>query len=328
MRSGGCELFDVTVSVLPFTMIEVKNLSKSYGNIHAVRDISFQIGKGEIVGFLGENGAGKSTVMNMLTGFLAPGAGEILIDGVSVVEQPVKAKKAIGYLPETAPLYPDLTVEEFLNYIFDAKRCRLDRRGHIDGICERVKISHVYKRLIKSLSKGYRQRVGIAQALIGDPKLLILDEPTVGLDVRQIVDIRNLIAEAGAETTVVLSSHILSEVQMVCKRILLIHNGKIVADGATDSLLENMSGEAGYILLTDCPRQALQNTGALSGVPDVGTGRKDGSFVRYQLPFFAEPDRLVGELVSGGYRVAEFKRDSLTLEDVFFKFVDEAGDVS
>ena len=196
-------------------MIEVKNLSKSYGSKLAVDGISFTAGESEILGFLGPNGAGKSTTMNMLTGYLSSSGGQALINGVDILEDPVRAKKDIGYLPELPPLYLDMTVMEYLNFVYDLKKCRLPKRSHLDEICRLVKITDVQKRVIRNLSKGYKQRVGLAQALVGNPKVLILDEPTVGLDPKQIIEIRTLIKKLGKNHTVILSSHILSEVQAV-----------------------------------------------------------------------------------------------------------------
>ena len=211
-------------------MIEVVNLTKRYGDKKAVNNISFKAEDGEILGFLGPNGAGKSTTMNILTGYISCTDGKALIDGIDILEDPVKAKKQIGYLPEIPPLYVDMTVKEYLSFIYDLKKCKLPKISHLKDICQLVKIEHVYNRMIKNLSKGYRQRVGLAQALVGNPKTLILDEPTVGLDPNQIIEIRTLIKKLGKNHTVILSSHILSEVQAVCDKIVVINDGKIVAN--------------------------------------------------------------------------------------------------
>lgn len=217
-------------------MIEVTNLSKRYGASKVVNNISFAIKSGEIVGFLGPNGAGKSTTMNMLTGYLSSSSGSAKIAGFDILDDAQDAKKHIGYLPEQPPLYLDMTVKEYLNFVYDLKKTKIPRAAHIAEICSLVKIDDVYKRMIKNLSKGYRQRVGIAQALIGNPDVLILDEPTVGLDPKQIIEIRTLIKKLGSKHTVIISSHILSEVQAVCDRILVINNGTIVADDTPDNL--------------------------------------------------------------------------------------------
>ena len=222
-------------------MIEVKNLSKSYGSKLAVDGISFTAGESEILGFLGPNGAGKSTTMNMLTGYLSSSGGQALINGVDILEDPVRAKKDIGYLPELPPLYLDMTVMEYLNFVYDLKKCRLPKRSHLDEICRLVKITDVQKRVIRNLSKGYKQRVGLAQALVGNPKVLILDEPTVGLDPKQIIEIRTLIKKLGKNHTVILSSHILSEVQAVCDKIVVIDKGKLVANDTAEKTFRTTS---------------------------------------------------------------------------------------
>lgn len=229
-------------------MIKVTGLTKKYGNRVAVDDISFNVNKGEIVGFLGSNGAGKSSTMNILTGYLSATSGEIKIDGIDILEEPIKAKKKIGYLPETPPLYVDMKVEEYLNFVFELKKIKINKKTHISEICELVKITDVKNRIIKNLSKGYKQRVGLAQALIGNPELLILDEPTVGLDPKQIIEIRNLVRKLGESHTVILSSHILSEIQAVCDKVIIIDKGKIVANEKTDNL-SNMISDDSKILL-------------------------------------------------------------------------------
>lgn len=233
-------------------MLEVKELTRYYGTKCAVDHISFDLEKGHILGMLGINGAGKSTMMNMITGYLAPTEGEVIIDGISMDSQPVKARKQIGYLPEKPPLYPDMTVQEYLNFMFRLKKIRLLGRAHIEEICELVGIAEVKNRLIRNLSKGYGQRVGIAQALLGNPPLVILDEPTVGLDPQQIIEIRNLIRQIGKEQTIILSSHILSEVQSVCDRIIIIHQGKVVADD-TAANLETNNGKRKISLVVAAP---------------------------------------------------------------------------
>lgn len=231
-------------------MIRAENLSKSFGRIEAVKDINFNIEKGEIIGFLGPNGAGKSTTMNMITGYLAPSTGRILIDGIDMLEAPEEAKKLIGYLPEQPPLYLDLTVNEYLDFVAEFKKTpKKSRKGELDDICSLVKIDDVRTRLIKNLSKGYKQRVGLAQALVGGAPLLILDEPTVGLDPKQIIEIRELIKDLGKERTVVLSSHILPEISATCGRILIIDKGAIVASDTPENLSQRLSGATRLNLL-------------------------------------------------------------------------------
>ena len=217
-------------------MIEVKHLTKQYGDKLAVNDISFTVEDGEILGLLGPNGAGKSTTMNMLTGYISSTSGQALINGIDILEDPIKAKAQIGYLPELPPLYLDMTVMGYLNFVYDLKKCKLPRRSHLKDVCNLCRISDVSGRVIKHLSKGYRQRVGIAAALLGTPKIIILDEPTVGLDPAQMIEIRSLIRDLGKTHTVILSSHILSEVQTVCDRVLIIAHGRLVAQGTPEEL--------------------------------------------------------------------------------------------
>lgn len=222
-------------------MIEVKNLSKRYGQNVALNNISFSVEEGTVVGFLGPNGAGKSTTMNIITGYLSASSGVVTVGGYNTLDNPNEVKKLIGYMPELPPLYPDMTVKEYLSFMYDLKKVTLPREKHIKEICALVKITEVYGRLIGNLSKGYRQRVGIAQALLGNPPVLILDEPTVGLDPKQIIEIRNLIHNLGKKHTIILSSHILPEIQAVCERIIVINNGTLVADGTPDNLAHNLS---------------------------------------------------------------------------------------
>jgi ABC-2 type transport system ATP-binding protein len=224
-------------------MIEVQHLSKRYGENVALNDISFSVDENTVVGFLGPNGAGKSTTMNIITGYLSASSGVVNVGGYNTLDDPNEVKKQIGYMPEVPPLYTDMTVEEYLDFIYDLKKVTLPRKKHINEICSLVKIREVYHRLIGNLSKGYRQRVGFAQALIGNPPVLILDEPTVGLDPKQIIDMRNLIKNLGKNHTVILSSHILPEIQAVCERILIINRGNLVADGTPYELESNVSDE-------------------------------------------------------------------------------------
>ena len=223
-------------------MIQVSHLTKRFGGIQAVSDLSFSVAEGEIVGFLGPNGAGKSTTMNIITGCLEATDGTVTVGGLDSRSHPEEVRRLIGYLPEQPPLYPDQTVEEYLDFVYRLKKCTLNKREHLDAIASSTGISDVTGRLIRNLSKGYRQRVGLAQALIGDPKVLILDEPTVGLDPKQIIEIRDLIRDLGKTHTIILSSHILPEVQEVCGRVIVIHQGVMAADGTTEELSRRMTG--------------------------------------------------------------------------------------
>lgn len=229
-------------------MVEVKNLVKSYGSVAAVKGISFSAQQGEILGFLGPNGAGKTTTMNMITGYLSATSGSVTIDGFDILDNPKEARSRIGYLPEIPPLYLDMTVEKYLQFIYELKKVKLPRKEHLDEIMALVKIDDIKGRVIRNLSKGYKQRVGFAQALVGNPPVLILDEPTVGLDPRQIIEMRSLIKSLGKKHTVIFSSHVLSEVSAICDRIVVISNGEITADSKTEEL-SSITDDAGRLSL-------------------------------------------------------------------------------
>jgi len=272
-------------------MIRAEQLTKNFGRIQAVRKIDFHIKKGEIIGFLGPNGAGKSTTMNMITGYLAPTAGSIYIDGINIMESPEEARKLIGYLPEQPPLYPDLTVDEFLNFVSEFKRVPKSRRKEeLESIRDLVRIADVRGRMIKNLSKGYKQRVGLAQALVGSPPLLILDEPTVGLDPKQIIEIRELIRDLGKEHTVVLSSHILPEISATCQRILIINNGVIAASDTPENLSSRLSGTSGSA------RQKLLIKGDFEKVKSILKNLPSASSVQVEK---GKEEGLIEALISG-----------------------------
>lgn len=304
-------------------MIRAEGLSKHYGRIQAVRDIDFHIKKGEIIGFLGPNGAGKSTTMNMITGYLAPSRGRILVDGIDIMEAPEEAKKLIGYLPEEPPLYLDLTVDEYLEFVAAFKKTpKSGRRANLESIRELVKIGDVRNRLIKNLSKGYRQRVGLAQALVGNPPLLILDEPTVGLDPMQIIEIRELIRDLGKDHTVVLSSHILPEISATCRRILIINDGVIVASDTPENLSRRMSGATRLHLLVK-GSQDMVNT-ALEPLKDLEdykttTSDEDG-IIEVIAEAVGEKDIREGTfhaLASAGLPILQMRPLDLSLEEIF-----------
>lgn len=248
-------------------MVEVKNLTKRYGKIAAVNDITFTVETGEILGFLGPNGAGKSTTMNMITGYISSTSGTVTVDGYDILENPKEVKSKIGYLPEIPPLYPDMTVRKYLEFMFDLKKVSLPKREHISEVMKLVKITDVQERIIKNLSKGYKQRVGFAQALLGNPPVLILDEPTVGLDPKQIIEIRNLIKSLGKKHTVIFSSHVLSEISATCDRIIVISNGKLVADAKTSELSSSISGEQKLALEIEGTQSTILNS--LKTIPGV-----------------------------------------------------------
>lgn len=304
-------------------MIEVRNLSKRFGDKRAVDGISFTAQDGEILGFLGPNGAGKSTTMNILTGYISSTEGEAIIDGNDILKDPIKAKKCIGYLPEQPPLYMDMTVKEYLNFVYDLKKCTLPRVTHIADICRLVKIDHVYKRVIKNLSKGYKQRVGLAQALIGNPNVLILDEPTVGLDPSQIIEIRTLIKKLGKNHTVILSSHILSEVQAVCDKIVVINNGKIVADDTEENLSASLSGEHKLSVKIDGPCAEVKYL--LSSIPGVEKvtliADRDGvsEFTVESAPETDVRRDLFLRMADRNWCILELKTSELSLEDIFLR---------
>lgn len=257
-------------------IISVKNIVKRFGSIYALNDVSFEIGKGEIVGLLGPNGAGKSTAMNIITGYLSSSSGEVTVGGRSITEEPLEAKRMIGFLPEQPPLYPDMTVNEYLNFVYELKGCKLPRSAHLEEIISVVKLGEVRNRLIKNLSKGNKQRVGIAEALVGDPKVLIFDEPTIGLDPKQILAVRNLLRRLAQNHTVILSTHILAEVQAVCERVIIINKGKIIADERTEDIVKTI--EDGYrykAKICGVPTEVKAKLEAIKGVKRVenGTGK-------------------------------------------------------
>lgn len=248
-------------------MIEVNALVKKYGPKTAVDHITFSIHDGEVVGFLGPNGAGKSTTMNILTGYISSTSGSVKIDGYDVLEHPREVKRRIGFLPENPPLYMDMTVNEYLTFACRIKAVQRPFRRHIDDICEVVGIGHVRNRLIRNLSKGYKQRTGLAQALVGNPHTIILDEPTVGLDPIQIIGVRNIIRDLGHQGTVILSSHILPEVQSICQRVLVINDGKICADGMIDDLSNGMQENSSLQVRIAGDEKAVET--ALAGLPGL-----------------------------------------------------------
>lgn len=266
-------------------MVKVEHLVKRYGTNYALNDVSFEIGEGEIVGLLGPNGAGKSTTMNILTGYLSSTSGAAYINGINILEHPIEAKKFIGFLPEQPPVYPDMTVREYLNFVYELKGCASEREKHLADIMGVVRLSDVKDRLIKNLSKGYRQRVGIAQALIGDPKLIVFDEPTVGLDPKQILEVRNLIRTLSKTHTVILSTHILAEVQAVCERIIIINHGKIIADERTEDITKTITDGFRYqVKIVGPQRDVLSALQKISGVKAAeATGERDLDAYVYTL---------------------------------------------
>lgn len=307
-------------------MIKIDHLVKNYGANCAVDDISFEIARGEIVGLLGPNGAGKSTTMNILTGYLSSTAGRVLVDGLNVLDEPMAVKSRIGYLPEQPPLYLDMTVEEYLIFVYNLKGCTLNRTKHLEEICEVVKITDVYKRVIRNLSKGYRQRVGIAQALIGNPPVIIFDEPTVGLDPKQIIEIRNLIRSLGKDHTVILSTHILQEVQAVCDRIIIINKGKVVADELTENINRAVEGNRRYRVKICGPVREVMSM--LKARPDVAyveqLDARDGDAYTYLVEGANGMDMrkaLFHTLAERGWPMIGLESLGMSLEDIFISVV-------
>ncbi|MBQ3040736.1 MAG: ATP-binding cassette domain-containing protein [Clostridia bacterium] len=311
-------------------MIEINNLVRKFGNKYAVDDISFLIKTGEIVGFLGPNGAGKSTTMNMITGYLSPTSGTVKVDNIDVFLEPTKAKKKIGFLPEQPPLYIDMTVWEYLSFVFDLKSCEFNKKAHLDEVCDLVKIADVKNKLIRNLSKGYKQRVGIASAIIGNPEIIIFDEPTVGLDPKQIIEVRNLLRSLGKDHTVILSTHILSEVQAICDRIIIINEGKIIADEKTSHLNQTLGQNNRFRVKIAGPSREVLNL--LKGIHSVTRvtqdGARDGDAFTYIIEYSGSVDirkMIFTALASKGWPILAMEGVEITLEDLFIKLVDAKG---
>lgn len=308
-------------------MIEISNLVKRYGVNIAVNNISFNVDAGEIVGFLGPNGAGKTTTLNILTGYLSSTTGSAKIDGIDILENPTEAKKNIGFLPEQPPLYLDMTVKEYLYFAYNLKRCKLNRLKHIREICEVVKITDVYNRMIKNLSKGYRQRVGIAQALVGNPKVLIFDEPTVGLDPKQIIDIRNLIRALGKDHTIILSTHILPEVQAICDRIVIINKGEIVANEKTDEIAKALMSSRRLMARISGPSaEVLDFLRNKEGIlyAEILKDQKDSDSTAYLIEGQPNVDirkMLFFAMAEKGWPIVGLESVGMSLEDIFIKLI-------
>ena len=313
-------------------MIKIEHLVKNYGSNCAVDDISFEVETGEIVGFLGPNGAGKSTTMNILTGYLSSTSGRASIAGIDILSDPIGAKKLIGYLPEQPPLYLDMTVEEYLNFNYELKCCKLNKAEHLAQVCETVKIKDVYHKVIRTLSKGYRQRVGIAQALIGNPKVIIFDEPTVGLDPKQIIEIRNLIRGLGKEHTVILSNHILQEVQAVCDRIIIINKGKIVANEKTENISNVVANNRRFnIKIAGPQREILSFLKGMQGLSYVeARAERDGDAYTYMIESEMGVDirkKLFFSLAERGWAIIGMEALGMNLEDIFITVVDKSDEI-
>lgn len=309
-------------------MIEVKNVTKKYGKFVAVDDISFTINDGEIVGLLGPNGAGKSTTMNMLTGFIEQTEGEIIIDGYNMLKKPKKAKREIGYMPEGVPLYSDLTVKEFITYMAEIKNVnKKERKEKIEKIIENTGLKDVQNKLTKNLSRGYKQRVSLAGALVGEPKILILDEPTVGLDPKQITEIRSLIKELGKTHTVILSSHILSEVSQICNKVIIINKGKIVAVDTPENLENKVSNNnATYVTVEDTENKMDSMKNKIKEIKEIKLIKENEDGTKdYELQAEKDVDLrkiIFKEFAKENITIFEMKKADTTLEDAFMKLIE------
>lgn len=310
-------------------MIEVKHVTKKYGNFIAVDDINFTINNDEVVGFLGPNGAGKSTTMNMITGYIELTSGKIIVNDYDVSKDPKKVKRQIGYMPESTPLYNDLTVREFVNYMADLKYVkRKEKKEKVDKVLQDVGLTSVQKKLIRNLSRGYKQRVSMAGALIGDPKVLILDEPTVGLDPKQITEIRDLIRKLGKNHTVILSSHILSEVSQICERVIIINKGKVLAVDTPSNLEEKFEDENRIFVTVEDEQnkinkiaKKIKNLKSIEFIKDKNDGTK-----QYELVANKSTDlrkEIFNLFPKNDINILELKKSEITLEDAFLKLISQ-----
>jgi ABC-2 type transport system ATP-binding protein len=315
-------------------LIEVKNLVKKYGEHLAVDDLSFTLEKGQILGFLGPNGAGKSTTMNILTGYISATEGTVVINGHDIFDEPEEAKKCIGYLPELPPLYHDMTVREYLNFVADIKSVKKnEKRQMIDRIMRMTKITEVSERLIKQLSKGYKQRVGLAQAIVGFPEVIILDEPTVGLDPMQIIEIRDLIKELSKKHTIILSSHILSEISAICDQVMIINKGRLIVSDTPDNLSRHIGGSTGLHLEVkgekDTVKKALENITEITKL-EFDKNSKEGMV---KLSAFSREESDIREAVfyalsDARCPIYEMHTSNMSLEDIFLELTQESKPAS
>ncbi len=310
-------------------MIEVKNLTKRYGDHLAVDNSTFTVNDGEIVGFLGPNGAGKTTTMNMLTGYLSSTEGEIMIDGIDILEDPVHAKMKIGYLPEVPPLYPEMTVNEYLQFACALKKVPAkDRKEHVEKLLKECRIKDMQNRLITNLSKGYKQRVGLAAALAGDPDVLILDEPTAGLDPKQITEFRDLIRSLSKNHTIIISSHIMQEIQAVCDKVIIINHGRIIAIDTPEALSQRIMRNNKLELRIKGPRaEIISGLKEIPGITsvDITRIREEGSIdIQVETEDEADVREQVFELCSSNnFPILQMNISEMTLEDIFLQITGE-----
>ncbi len=314
-------------------MIEIQNLTKRFGQIKAVNNLNFTVEKGEILGFLGPNGAGKSTTMNIITGYLPSSEGTVKVCGYDIMESPKEVKRRIGYLPEQPPVYMDMTVKDYLDFVSDLKLVdKKKKKNQISDIMELVKIGDHRNRLIKNLSKGYKQRVGLAQALVGSPEVLVLDEPTVGLDPKQIIEIRKLIKALGKEHTIILSSHILPEVSAVCERVVIINQGEIAAIDTPENLSKGFGAASRLLVTVSGPKNSVESAiKEIYGVKYVETAaEKDRESISYIVESNKEIDirkPLFFSMAKLGYPIIELKSLDMSLEDIFLQIVTQEKEV-
>lgn len=306
-------------------MIQAKSLTKKYGTRKAISDVSFNIQKGEVVGFLGPNGAGKTTTMKILTGYMAPDQGTAYLDGINVFKEPFSAKKKLGYLPETPPVYTDMIVEDYLKYVARLKLCPSEKIPQlVHSAIEKVGLQNVRKRLIQNLSKGFKQRTGLAQALVSDPEILILDEPTVGLDPKQVIEIRDILKQLKGQHTIILSTHILSEVQISCDRVIIINEGHIITEDSLEGLSQKMRAKRQVFVRVKRPSEELiPKMKSIKGVLSV---RQSGKGFELDL----EPDENINEeiakgIINNSFGLIELQERVFNLEDVFIRLTDKKG---
>ena len=309
-------------------MIQVENITKRYGSFTAVENINFEIEEGEIVGFLGPNGAGKSTTMNMITGFIEPTSGKIIVDGYDISKKPRKAKRQIGYMPEGVPLYSDLTVKEFVTYMAELKGVpRKEKKEKVQKAINETGLTDVQNKLTRNLSRGYKQRVSMAGALVSNPKVIILDEPTVGLDPKQVTEIRALIKELGKEHTVILSSHILSEVSQICNKVIIINKGKIVAIDTPQNLENAVSKNNNIYVTIEDPENKIETVkDKIEGIKDIKlVATNDDGTKHYCIESEGEKDlrkTIFAEFAKENITIYEMKKQDVTLEDAFIELIE------
>jgi ABC-2 type transport system ATP-binding protein len=310
-------------------VIEVQHLTKRYGPTTAVDDVSFRVEKGEVLGFLGPNGAGKTTTMRVLTGYMPPTDGKAIVAGYDIFDQPIEAKRRIGYLPETPPLYPEMTVRDYLTFVAKIKAVpKRGRAARVNEVMERTRVADMANRHCGKLSKGYRQRVGLAQSLLNNPEVLILDEPTAGLDPKQIIDTRRLIKELGGDHTIILSTHILPEVSQTCQRVVIINKGRVVAVDTPDNLTSRLRGSETMLVQVDSPAgdDVKHALGIVPGVTNVAVSESHGTTSSYEVSSDTGRDvrrQLAAVVVSNGWGLLELRPLRMSLEEIFLHLTTE-----